>query len=59
MIYPSFYDVLRVGKTIIFFVFQWVVFESLPGTILFSDFRMRKFYFPGFSLETELAEKIL
>lgn len=59
MIYPSFYDVLRVWKTIIFFVFQWVVFESLPGTILFSDVKMRKFYFPGFSLKAELAEKIL
>lgn len=47
------------GKLLIFFVFQMVVFESLPGTILFSDVKMRKFYFPGFSLEAELAEKIL
>lgn len=59
MIYQSFYDVSRGWKTFNFFVFQWVVFKSLPGTILFSDFRMRKFYFPGFSLEAELAKKIL
>lgn len=53
MIYQSFYDVSRGWKTFNFFVFQWVVFKSLPGTILFSDFRMRKFYFPGFSLEAD------